>query len=154
VGGGDHGSAVVRARLRDHGLESFVKTTGGKGLHVVVPIKPGPSWDDCLDFSRGLAEDLVREVPEAFVAVMSKARRAGRIFIDYLRNQRGATSIVAYSTRAKPDAPVSTPLRWDELRPDVKSTRYTVANLARRLASLTADPWAGYAQTRQRLPKA
>jgi bifunctional non-homologous end joining protein LigD len=145
---------VVRARLEVHGLESFVKTTGGKGLHLVVPITRGPSWDDCLDFSHGLAEELVREAPEAFVAVMSKARRAGRIFIDYLRNQRGSTSVAAYSTRAKPEAPVSTPLTWDELRPDVESTRYTVANLPRRLASLKADPWAKYAQTRQRLPKA
>ena len=145
---------VVRARLEARGLESFVKTTGGKGLHLVVPITRGPSWDDCLEFSRGLAEELVREVPQAFVAVMSKARRAGRIYIDYLRNQRGSTSVAAYSTRAKPEAPVSTPLTWDELRPDVESARYTVANLPRRLASLKADPWAKYAQTRQRLPKA
>jgi DNA ligase D len=145
---------VVRARLEAHGLESFVKTTGGKGLHLVVPITRGPSWDDCLAFSHGLAEELVREAPEAFVAVMSKARRAGRIFIDYLRNQRGSTSVAAYSTRAKPEAPISTPLTWDELRPDVESTRYTVANLPRRLASLKTDPWSKYTQTRQRLPKA
>jgi bifunctional non-homologous end joining protein LigD len=145
---------VVRARLEAHELESFVKTTGGKGLHLVVPIMRGPSWDDCLDFSRDLAEELVREAPEAFVAVMSKARRAGRIFIDYMRNQRGSTSVAAYSTRAKREAPVSTPLTWDELRPDVESAHYTVANLARRFASLKADPWAKYAQTRQRLPTA
>jgi bifunctional non-homologous end joining protein LigD len=144
---------VVRARLEDHGLESFVKTTGGKGLHIVVPITRGPSWDECLDFSRGVAEELVREAPEAFVAVMSKARRTGRIYVDYLRNQRGSTSVAAYSTRAKPGAPVSTPLGWDELRPDVESTHYTVANLQRRLASLKADPWAKLAETRQRLPK-
>lgn len=143
---------VVRARLEDQGLVSFVKTTGGKGLHVVVPITRGPSWDDCLAFSHGVAEALVREAPEAFVAVMSKARRTGRIYIDYLRNQRGSTSVAAYSTRAKPSAPVSTPLAWDELRPDVGSTRYTVANLPRRLASLKSDPWAGFAETRQRLP--
>jgi len=144
---------LLRARLEDRGLASFVKTTGGKGLHLVVPITRGPGWDDCLAFSREMAEDLVREAPEAFVAVMSKARRTGRIYIDYLRNQRGATSVSAYSTRAKPEAPVSTPLTWDELRPDVASTRYTVANLPRRLASLRADPWAGFAETRQRLPK-
>ena len=143
-----------RARLEARDLESFVKTTRGKRLHPVVPITRGPTWDDCLEFSRGLSEELVREVPEAFVAVMSKARRAGRIYIDYLRNQRGSTSVAAYSTRAKPEAPVSTPLMWDELRPDVESARYTVANLPRRLASLKTDPWAKYAQTRQRLPKA
>jgi bifunctional non-homologous end joining protein LigD len=144
---------VVRARLAAQGLESFVKTTGGKGLHLVVPLMRGPSWDDCVEFSRSLAEELVREAPEAFVAVMSKARRAGRIFIDYLRNQRGSTSVAAYSTRAKADAPVSTPLSWDELQPNIESTRFTVANLPRRLASLKADPWAKYAETRQRLPK-
>ena len=148
------GARTLRQLFDQAGLESFVKTTGGKGLHLVVPITRGPSWDDCLEFSRGLAEELVREVPEAFVAVMSKARRVGRIYIDYLRNQRGATSVAAYSTRAKPEAPVSTPLTWDELRPDVESARYTVANLPRRLASLKTDPWAKYAQTRQRLPKA
>ena len=124
-----------------------------KGLHLVVPLMRGPSWDDCVDFSRSLAEELVREAPEAFVAVMSKVRRTGRIFIDYLRNQRGSTSVAAYSTRAKAEAPVSTPLSWDELRPNVESTRYTVANLPLRLASLKADPWAKYAKTRQRLPR-
>jgi bifunctional non-homologous end joining protein LigD len=144
---------LLRARLEDGGLQSFVKTTGGKGLHLVVPIARGPGWDECLEFSRGMAEELVRDAPEAFVAVMSKARRTGRIYIDYLRNQRGSTSVAAYSTRAKRDAPVSTPLTWDELRPDVESTTYTVANLPRRLASLRADPWKGFAETRQRLPK-
>jgi len=129
-----------------------VKTTGGKGLHVVVPIVRGPSWDECLEFSRGVAEDLVREAPEAFVAVMSKARRTGRIYVDYLRNQRGATSVAAFSTRAKPNAPVSTPLAWEELRPDVESTHYTVANLQRRLASLRADPWAEFTDAARKLP--
>jgi bifunctional non-homologous end joining protein LigD len=143
---------VVRARLEDDGLASFVKTTGGKGLHLVVPIVRGPSWDECLDYSRRVAEELAHEVPEAFVAVMSKARRAGRIYIDYLRNQRGATSVAAYSTRAKPTAPVSTPLTWEELRPDVESTHYTVVNLPRRFASLKRDPWAEFAETRQKLP--
>jgi bifunctional non-homologous end joining protein LigD len=143
---------VVRARLEDHGLASFVKTTGGKGLHVVAPIVRGPSWDECLEFSHGVADDLVREAPQAFVAVMSKARRTGRIYVDYLRNQRGATSVAAYSTRAKPDAPVSTPLAWEELRPDVESTHWTVANLQRRLASLRKDPWAGFAEAARKLP--
>ncbi len=144
---------LLRARLEERGLASFVKTTGGKGLHLVVPITRGPGWDECLEFSRGVAQELVRDAPEAFVAVMSKARRTGRIYIDYLRNQRGATSVAAYSTRAKPEAPVSTPLTWEELRPDVGSTHYTVANLPRRLASLRADPWKGLAETRQRLPR-
>jgi bifunctional non-homologous end joining protein LigD len=99
VAGGVAAAHVVRARLEAHGLESFVKTTGGKGLHLVVPIARGPSWDDCLDFSPGLAEDLVREVPEAFVAVMSKARRPDlhRLSAEPARS----TSIAIYSTRAE-----------------------------------------------------
>jgi bifunctional non-homologous end joining protein LigD len=144
---------LLRARLQDHGLESFVKTTGGKGLHLVVPIARGPGWDDCLGFSHAIAEELVRDAPDAFVAVMSKAKRAGRIYLDYLRNQRGSTSVAAYSTRAKPGAPISTPLAWDELADDVCSTHWTIANVADRLASLKADPWRALATTRQRLPK-
>jgi bifunctional non-homologous end joining protein LigD len=147
------GAKVLRARLQALGLETFLKTTGGKGLHLVAPIVRGPSWDECAAFARGVAEDLERETPEAFVATMSKAQRTGRIFIDHLRNVRGATSIAAYSTRAKPGAPVSTPIAWDELGPRMRPNKFTVANLERRLRSLRADPWADYATTRQRLPR-
>jgi bifunctional non-homologous end joining protein LigD len=145
---------LLRTRLEDHGLRSFLKTTGGKGFHLVVPIARGPGWDECGAFSHEVAERLVRDAPEAFVAVMSKAKRAGRIFIDYLRNQRGSTSVAAYSTRAKAGAPVSTPITWDELDDDVRPTRWTVANLPQRLASLKRDPWDGFATIRQRLPGA
>ncbi|MCW5891002.1 MAG: non-homologous end-joining DNA ligase [bacterium] len=147
------GARVLRARLQARGLETFLKTTGGKGLHLVAPIRRGPSWEACAAFARGVAEDLAREAPEAFVATMSKAKRRGRIFIDHLRNVRGATSIAAYSTRAKPGAPVSTPIAWDELGPRMRPDRFTVANLGRRLRALAADPWADYARTRQRLPR-
>lgn len=147
------GARVLRARLQALGLETFLKTTGGKGLHLVAPIRRGPSWDECAAFARGVAEDLAREAPEAFVATMSKAKRHGRIFIDHLRNVRGATSIAAYSTRAKPGAPVSTPIAWDELGARMRPDRFTVANLQRRLRGLAADPWADYATTRQRLPR-
>jgi bifunctional non-homologous end joining protein LigD len=143
---------LVRARLQDHGLESFVKTTGGKGLHVVAPIDRGPDWDACARFARGVAEALAREAPDAFVATMTKARRHGRIFVDWLRNVRGATAVAAYSTRAKPNAPVSTPLAWDELGPRTTPDRFTVATLPRRLASLRADPWEGLGSVRQTLP--
>jgi bifunctional non-homologous end joining protein LigD len=142
---------LVRERLRDHRLESFVKTTGGKGLHVVAPIDRGPGWDACGRFARELAEALAREAPDAFVATMTKARRHGRIFVDWLRNVRGATSVAAYSTRAKPHAPVSTPLAWDELGSRTTPDRFTVATLPRRLAALRADPWADYRTTRQAL---
>jgi bifunctional non-homologous end joining protein LigD len=145
---------MLRERLRARRLESFVKTTGGKGLHVVVPIARGPGWDACASFARTFAEDIAREKPDAFLTTMSKAKRSGRIFIDHLRNVRGATSVAAYSTRARPGAPVSTPLRWDELADDVRSDHYTVRTLRRRLASLRGDPWARYARIRQHLPGA
>jgi len=145
---------LVRERLRGLGLESFVKTTGGKGLHVVAPIAPGPGWSDCAAFARGVADGLARERPREFLATASKAERSGRIFLDWLRNARGATSVTPYSTRARPGAPVSTPLRWDELEPRLRSDRFTVRNLRRRLSSLREDPWAGYGELRQRLPAA
>jgi bifunctional non-homologous end joining protein LigD len=145
------GALLVRERLQALDLTSFVKTTGGKGLHVVVPLQRGPSWDDALAFSQALAVLISRERPREYLAVMTKARRVGRIYIDYLRNRRGSTSICAYSTRAKPEAPVSVPLHWDELeggkRPD-----FTVANVPARLRALRQDPWKGYAGLKQRLP--
>jgi bifunctional non-homologous end joining protein LigD len=143
---------LVRKRLEALGLESFVKTTGGKGLHVVVPLASGVTWEQGADFSRAVAESLAREDPRGFIAQMSKAARTGKIFIDYFRNARGATSVAAYSTRAKPEAPVSVPLEWDELSPRLKSDHYTVANLPRRLAGLRKDPWARYWTVRQELP--
>jgi bifunctional non-homologous end joining protein LigD len=143
---------LLREELRAMGLESFVKTTGGKGLHVVVPIAPGPSWDECVEFSRSMAQRIAGERPREFVATASKARREGRIFIDYLRNLRGATAVSAYSTRARPGAPVSTPLRWQELEPRLRSDQYTVRNLQRRLSALREDPWEGWDRLRQTLP--
>ncbi|HWP66482.1 MAG TPA: DNA ligase D [Candidatus Limnocylindria bacterium] len=143
---------LIRARLRAVGLESLVKTTGGKGLHVVVPLVIGPGWDACAAFARAFATTLAREVPEAFTATMAKRARAGRIFIDYLRNLRGATAVAAYSTRARPEAPVSTPLAWDELDVRHDSAHYTVLNLPRRLAALRDDPWGDYEQLRRPLP--
>ncbi len=145
---------VVRARLDDVGLESFVKTTGGKGLHVVAPIVPGPDWPTCAAFAKRLAEGLEHDAPDAFVASMSKARRHGRIFVDHLRNVRGSTSIAAYSTRAREHAPVSVPLGWDELDAVPRGDGYTVETVVRRVRSLRADPWARYPRLRQRLPDA
>jgi bifunctional non-homologous end joining protein LigD len=145
---------LVRARLLALGLESFVKTTGSKGVHVVVPLPSGATWEASSAFARRVAEDIVREAPAAYIARMAKAERAGKIFIDYLRNVRGATSIAAYSTRARPDAPVSVPLAWDELSPRLRSDHYTIANLPRRLAGLRADPWSRYWSVRQELPAA
>jgi len=144
---------LVREALRGLGLESFVKTTGGKGLHVVMPLTPGPSWEETARFSRAVAESTARANPRRYVTRMAKAERHGKIFIDYLRNIRGATSVAAYSTRAKPEATVSVPLAWDELSPRITSDHFTIANLRARLAGLAADPWEAYWKTRQALPK-
>ncbi|HZO41694.1 MAG TPA: DNA ligase D [Methylomirabilota bacterium] len=143
---------LIRDQLRALGLASFVKTTGGRGLHVVMPLSPGPSWEDAAEFARGLAESMARDDPRRYTARMAKSDRERRIYIDYLRNVRGATSVAAYSTRAKPEATISVPLAWDELSPRISSAHFTLANLPRRLAELAGDPWAAYWTTRQSLP--
>lgn len=140
---------LLRDRLLELGLESFLKTTGGKGLHVTVPLTPRLEWNEIKEFSRKVAESIVRESPHEYLATMSKEKRKGKIFIDYLRNGRGATSIAAYSTRARRGAPVSTPLGWDELLQDVRSDSHTIQNIRNRLFSLKKDPWEGYFSIRQ-----
>jgi bifunctional non-homologous end joining protein LigD len=130
-------------------LESFVKTTGSKGLHVVVRVTRRIAWDDLKSFAKAVAVDAARREPKRYIATMSKAKRAGKIFIAYLRNACGATSVAAYSTRARVGAPVSTPLNWDELN-DVKGAdAYTLANLPQRSASLRHDPWTEILHVRQ-----
>jgi bifunctional non-homologous end joining protein LigD len=141
----------VRAFLQDLGLESFVKTTGGKGLHLVVPIDRRHDWEEAKEFCKRVAELIVTADPTHYTASMAKAARPGKIFIDYLRNARGATAILPYSTRARPGAPVSTPLTWEELSARIRSDQYTIRNLAKRLASLKRDPWAALASVRQGL---
>jgi bifunctional non-homologous end joining protein LigD len=141
----------VRQRLRDLKLESFVKTTGGKGLHVVLPIKPVP-WDDAKDFCRRIAEQMTAERPDRFTATIKKAARKNRIFIDYLRNSREATAIAPYSTRARPGATVSAPLTWEELGSQKTSNGFTVENLPKRLARLRRDPWENIGRLKQALP--
>jgi bifunctional non-homologous end joining protein LigD len=147
-------TAHTRVFLHDLGLTSFVKTTGGKGLHVVVPITPREEWDDVKAFTEGVARTLARRDPELFVAKMGKAARPGKIYVDYVRNSRGQTAVGAYSTRARPGAPVSAPMRWDEILGEETADRWNVKNLPRRLASLKEDPWAGFSSTKQRLTAA
>jgi bifunctional non-homologous end joining protein LigD len=142
---------LLRARLSALGLESFLQTTGGKGLHVVAPLVPGDDWGVVREFARAFAARIAAEAPERYLIVATKALRRGKIFIDYLRNGRGATAITPYSTRARPRAPVAVPVRWDELGPDLRPDAYTVENLPRRLRSLKEDPWEGYSHLRQRL---
>jgi bifunctional non-homologous end joining protein LigD len=141
----------VRDRLDRRGLESFVKTTGGKGLHVVVPIA-GADWDAAKSFAHGIAREMAADAPTRYTSNMAKRTRTGRIFVDYLRNGRGATSVAAYSTRARAGAPVSTPIRWDELSARLAPNHFTLLNLRKRLAALRSDPWADIGQIKQKLP--
>ncbi|HEY2864437.1 MAG TPA: DNA ligase D [Casimicrobiaceae bacterium] len=140
---------VLRALLDDLGLEGFLKTTGGKGLHVVVPIRATLDWDQAKGFTKAIADLLAETFPDRFIATMSKARRKGRIFIDYLRNAEGATAIAPYAIRARANAPVSTPIAWKELATDVRFDHFNVRNVPGRLAELRQDPWAGIGTTRQ-----
>jgi bifunctional non-homologous end joining protein LigD len=138
-------------RLAELGLESFPKTSGGKGLHIVVPLARRHDWDEVKDFSRAVSESLAADDPALFTTKMAKAERTGRIFIDYLRNSPGATTIAAYSVRAKPGAPVSTPLHWDELGGRMRPQAFHVGNVARRLQRLHSDPWKALRRTSQNL---
>jgi bifunctional non-homologous end joining protein LigD len=139
----------VRARLEELGLKSFVKTTGGKGLHVCAPFaRKQLGWETLKAFTKRIAEEMVREEPDRYVATVSKSQRKGKIFIDYLRNGRGATFVAPYSTRAREGAPVAVPLEWDELG-GRKLPRYDVLTLPARLLELERDPWAEVARLRQ-----
>jgi bifunctional non-homologous end joining protein LigD len=142
----------LRDRLAALGLTTFVKTTGGKGLHVVLPIAPEQDWESAKAFTQSVAESMAREERGRFTAKLAKASRGGRIFVDYLRNGRGATAVAAFSPRARPGAPVSTPLAWDELGTGIGPAHFTVTTLFRRLESLSYDPWQGFDAARQRLP--
>ena len=144
----------VRAFLRELGLESFVKTTGGKGLHLVVPIDRRHAWPEAKAFCKRVADLIVSAAPSLFTANMSKAARPGKIFVDYLRNGRGATAIVPYSTRARTGATVSAPLDWDELDAHLHSDHFTIHNVMDRLASLKVDPWKEMGGLRQSLGRA
>jgi bifunctional non-homologous end joining protein LigD len=142
----------VRERLADIKLKTFVKTTGGKGLHVVLPIKPTP-WDEAKAFARALAEAMEQDDPKRFVSTAKKTRRDNRIFVDYLRNSREATAVAPYSTRARPGAPVAVPITWNELSKLPSSNHYTVSNISQRLSRLKKDPWAGIDKLKQKLPR-
>lgn len=142
----------VRERLEGIKLKSFLKTSGGKGLHVVLPIKPTP-WEEAKTFAKTVAEAMEADEPERYVSSATKAKRNKRIFIDYLRNSREATAVAPYSTRARPGAPVSVPIDWSELGALKAANQYTVQNLMQRLSRLRKDPWATIGRISQPLPK-
>jgi bifunctional non-homologous end joining protein LigD len=142
---------TVRSRLEALGLRGFVKTTGGKGLHVVAPITPGPEWPQVKEFCQLLVAGLMKAEPERYVVTASKAKRRGKVFLDYLRNVRGATAVCAYSTRARPGAPVSMPLDWDDLTPELRADRFTLRDVPGHIAERGADPWRDFEAARTAL---
>ena len=145
---------LTRALLDSLELKWFAKTTGGKGLHFVIPIVRRDDWDEVKDFARRFAEHLAGTVPTLFTANMSKAKRVGRVYVDYLRNGEGATAVAAYSLRARPGLPVSMPIAWKALDDDVRGDHFNIGNVPHILTGQRADPWAGYAEVRQSLGNA
>jgi bifunctional non-homologous end joining protein LigD len=142
----------VRQALADKGLVSFVKTTGGKGLHVVIPIERRHEWREVKAFARDLGETLARQAPERFLTRISKAERRGRIFIDYLRNDPTSTAVAPYSTRARAGAPVAMPVAWEDLSPALDPAAFNIATVPGYLKGRRVDPWAAIGTLRQRLP--
>jgi bifunctional non-homologous end joining protein LigD len=141
----------VRQRLAAIGLESFVKLTGGKGLHVVLPID-GADWKEAKTFAQAVALAMNADAPQRYVAKITKSLRRGKIFVDYLRNSLEQTAVAAYSTRARTGAPVSVPVTWEELSRTTGGNQYTVLNISKRLGSLKQDPWKDIARVKQKLP--
>jgi len=138
--------------LDELGLEAFVKTSGGKGLHLVVPLARKDDWDTVKTFAKSIAQFMAQQLPERFTATSGPKNRIGKIFIDYLRNARGASTVTAYSVRARPGLPVSVPISREEMMSLRSAQQWTVANLHERLQALKGDPWAGYAN-RQKITK-
>ena len=153
LGFGDVISAALelRERLRALGLESFVKTTGGKGLHVVVPVDPVSEWRAAKSFAKNFSDAMAADSPERYLTRISKAERTGRIFIDYLRNDPTSTAVGPYSTRSRPGAPVAMPLEWEDLERPLDPSDFTIRTAPAHVAART-DPWAKLAEVRQKLP--
>lgn len=141
----------IRDRLASYSLRCFVKTTGGKGLHLVIPIKPDHDWDMLKNYTHVFAEYLEKINPQNYISTMAKVKRKGKIFVDYLRNQRGATAIAPFSTRARRHAPVAVPLHWEELSGRSDDHFYTIHTLPKRLKQLKNDPWADFWTLQQAL---
>ena len=142
----------VRAVLADQGLASFVKTTGGKGLHVVAPIERRHEWRHVKAFAKKVAEGMAADAPDRYLSRISKAERRGRIFIDYLRNDPTSTAVAPYSTRARAGAPVATPIAWEDLSPALDPAAFNINTVPDHLRRRRSDPWADIGQVRQRLP--
>jgi bifunctional non-homologous end joining protein LigD len=143
----------VRGRLEKLGLVSFCRTTGGKGLHVVAPLRPEAAWDVVKPFCRSFAELMAKEEPARFLAHLKIADRKGRILVDWLRNGFGATAVASFSPRARPGATVAVPVSWKEVTVKLDPKVFTVITIPKRLAKLKVDPWAGFTEVNQTQPK-
>ena len=141
----------LREIFKGAGLQSWVKTTGGKGLHVVIPLTPRAHWPEVKAFAHGIASALAQQWPKRYVATLSKAQRKGKIFVDYLRNGEGATAVLPYSPRARPGAPVAMPVDWKDLN-KLDPREFTVRSALRWVKMRKTDPWAGLRDCQQLLP--
>ncbi len=142
----------VRDRLQGLGLTSFCRTTGGKGLHVVIPIEPKADWDEAKAWCHAFAETLGQEQPDRYLTTVKKVDRRGRILLDWLRNGLGATAVSSFCPRARPGATVATPLAWDEVTSRLDPASFTVRSVPQRVAKLRNDPWEGFRELAQTLP--
>jgi len=145
---------VLRAFLQELGLESWLKTSGGKGLHVVVPLAPRHNWATVKGLSQTLVQHVARVVPDRFVAKSGASNRVGKIFIDYLRNSHGATTVAAYSARARPGLGVSMPIAWEMLDTVKSGSQWTIATAREHLSFHSSDPWADYWKAKQSIGSA
>lgn len=142
----------LRARLDEVGLGAFCRTTGGKGLHVVVPLRPDAAWDVVRPWCRAFAEAVAATAPDRYLTTISKKERQGRILIDWLRNGLGSTAVASFSPRARPGATVATPLAWREVTARLDPARFTIATVPKRLSTQSADPWAEWESLARPLP--
>jgi bifunctional non-homologous end joining protein LigD len=134
------------------GLAAFPMLTGGKGVHVIAPLTPKAEWSEVGDFARRLAIEVARNNPEKFTAALAKAQRKGRIFVDYLRNQRGATAVVPYSARARPEAPLAAPITWNEMETIDRPSRWHIGDAAELIGRAGSKALAGWGRADQLLP--
>ena len=145
------GAQEMRQRMQELGLGTFLKTTGGKGLHVVVPMTPSYSFLAIKSFARAIAESMASDSPTKYIANMRKAKRTGKIFVDYLRNDVTSTAVAPFSARAREGATVSTPLAWEELTSNLKPSSFTIETVPQRLKKQKKDPWQDFSKTKQKI---
>ena len=145
------GAFDLRDELQALGLQTFAMVTGGKGIHLVAPLVRRSSWSQVKDFAGGFAKQIAQRQPDRFTATLSKKARKGKMFIDYLRNERGSTAIAPYSTRAREGAPCAVPVTWEELGGLDRANGFSLEEAAER--AIGTDPWSGYSKLRQSLPK-